>query len=59
MHYPNQIANESVQTFSRPDNYAPPPYAGQSTGFCSQCGASRHDFTARFCSSCGQLFNKY
>ncbi len=59
IYYTNQGANESRVFFGQQDNFAPPPYSGQSTGFCPHCGVSRHDLTAKFCSSCGQSFNKY
>jgi hypothetical protein len=55
----NQVASEPTVFFGQQDNYAPPPYPGLSTGFCSQCGVARQGLTAKFCSSCGQLFNKY
>jgi len=55
VYYPNQstfpVGNQNV--------YAPPSYSSSSTGFCSQCRAPRQDLTAKFCSSCGQSFNKY
>ncbi|CAF1145213.1 unnamed protein product [Rotaria sordida] len=55
----SQKASESTPIFSRQDNYVPPPYSNQSSGFCSQCGTSRQDLTAKFCSSCGKLFHQY
>jgi len=59
-YYSNQVANESVSLFGGQGSYVPPPpYSGQSSGFCSHCGAPRHDLTAKFCQACGQSFNKY
>ncbi len=59
-YYSNQVPNDSSSFFSgQQNNFAPPPYSGQSTSFCSKCGAARQDLSARFCSSCGQAFNKY
>ncbi len=51
-------SNESAFLVEQQNNYSPPPYSGQSTGYCSQCGAIRQDLSARFCSSCGKSFNK-
>ncbi len=59
VYYSNQVASEPTVFFGQQDNYAPPPYPGQSTGFCSQCGVARQGLTAKFCSSCGQLYSKY
>jgi hypothetical protein len=53
-YYSNQVANESVPFFGRQDNYVPPPYYGQSTGLCSQCGAPKQDPMTTFCLSCGK-----
>ncbi|CAF1352565.1 unnamed protein product [Adineta steineri] len=58
-YYPNQIAPDQSISFGGQSNYAPPPYPGQSTGFCSQCNAPRQALTSQFCSSCGHSFNKY
>ncbi len=58
-YYSNQVAPDPTTIFGNQDNYSPPPYPGQSAGFCSQCSAPRQDFTSRFCSSCGHAFNKY
>jgi len=57
--YSNQGNTESTFLVGQQNNYAPPPYSSSSTGFCSQCGASRPDLSAKFCSSCGHSFNKY
>ncbi len=57
--YSNQGNNESTFLVGQQNNYAPPPYSSQSNGFCSKCSAPRQDLSARFCSSCGQAFNKY
>ena len=59
IYYGNQGGNEASCLVGQQTNYAPPPYSSSSTGFCSQCGATRSDLSARFCSSCGQAFNKY
>ncbi len=48
-YYSNQVVNESTLLLGRDDNYAPPPYSGPSTEFCSQCGVRRQDSTAKFC----------
>ncbi len=58
-YYSNRVAPEPTVYLGRQDNYPPPPYSGQSTGFCPQCGTPRHDLTAGFCSSCGHSLNKY
>jgi hypothetical protein len=57
-YYSNQVPKESSSVSGGQQNYAPPPYSGQSTSFCSQCGAARQDLSAKFCSSCGHSFNK-
>ncbi len=53
-YYSNEVLPESTLSFEQP-----PPYFGQSAGFCSKCGTSRQNFTTESCSSCGQSFNKY
>ncbi|CAF1373109.1 unnamed protein product [Adineta steineri] len=58
-YYPNQFASDQTIAFGEQSNYAPPPYPGQSAGFCSQCGAPRQALTSQFCSSCGHSFNKH
>ncbi|CAF0761518.1 unnamed protein product [Adineta steineri] len=58
-YYPNQTASDQIIGFSGQSNYAPPPYPGQSAGFCSQCNAPRQGLTNQFSSSCGHSFNKY
>ncbi len=58
-YYSNQSANELSYLIGERSQYAPPPYSGSSTAFCSKCGATRPDISARFCSSCGQAFNKF
>ncbi|CAF0864973.1 unnamed protein product [Adineta steineri] len=55
----NQIAPYQTIASGEQSNYAPPPYSGQSTGFCPQCNAPRQASTSQFCSSCGHSFNKY
>ncbi len=61
----NQIGDPQATLYYQPQNNIlpppppPPAYPGGSTGFCPQCGALRSDPRARFCSSCGQTFNKY
>ncbi|CAF5018602.1 unnamed protein product, partial [Rotaria sp. Silwood1] len=40
-----QVAPDLTSVFGRQDNYAPPPYSGQSTEICSQCGAARQDLS--------------
>ncbi len=57
-YYSNSVAPESSAFVGQQNNYAPPPYSGQSAAFCSQCGTVRQDLSARFCSSCGHSFNK-
>jgi hypothetical protein len=58
-HSSNQVVYVSTILSGRQYDSAPPPYPVQPAGFCSQCSAPRHDTTAKFCSSCGCLFNKY
>ncbi|CAF0713693.1 unnamed protein product [Adineta steineri] len=58
-YYPNQTASDQIIGFGGQSNYAPPPYPGQSAGFCSQCNAPQQGLTNQFCSSCGHSFNKY
>ncbi|CAF1592641.1 unnamed protein product [Rotaria sp. Silwood1] len=55
----NQMVPESTSYFPQQNNMPfPPPYYDQSAaGFCSHCGVPRQNITAKFCSSCGQLFN--
>jgi hypothetical protein len=60
VYYSNQVAPEPTAFFGRQDNYLPPPYYGHSNAeTCSQCGVLRQDLMAKYCSSCGQVFNKY
>jgi hypothetical protein len=59
IHYSNRVAPEPTVFFGEKDNSLSPPYSGQSARFCSQCAAPRQDLTAKYCSSCGQSFNKY
>lgn len=53
-YFSNKISPDTV--FGGQDNYAPPPYSANRTGFCAQCGAARHDLSAKYCSSCGNSF---
>ncbi|CAF0887356.1 unnamed protein product [Rotaria sordida] len=57
----NQVGPQPSSSFfpSNPNNYPPPPYNQSSEGFCFQCGSPRQNPNSRFCSSCGQPFNKY
>jgi hypothetical protein len=57
-YHSNEVVPESTLSFGQKDTYAPPPYFGQSAGFCSKCGTLRQNFTTEFCSSCGQSCNK-
>jgi hypothetical protein len=59
VYYSNQVAPEPTSFHKGQDNCSPPPYSDQFTGLCSQCGVARQDLTAKYCSSCGQLFNQY
>ncbi len=59
VYYKNRDANESRLSFGQQNDFELPPYSAQSAEYCSHCGALERDSTVKFCSSCGQLFNKY
>ncbi|CAF0715315.1 unnamed protein product [Adineta steineri] len=52
----NQVISQPETPYTEQNNNAPPPY---STGSCSYCGTARQDVTAKFCSSCGHVHDKY
>jgi hypothetical protein len=57
--YSNQGGPAPPLIFEHQDNFAPPPYSSQPTGFCSQCRAPLQDLTAKFCPTCGYPVNQY
>ncbi len=59
IHYSTRVAPEPTVFFEQQDDSPPPPYSVQYVELCNRCSVSRQDLTPKFCSSCGQSFDRY
>ncbi|CAF0983455.1 unnamed protein product [Adineta ricciae] len=65
VYYSNTVSSTAPTVFiGQPPCYMPsppppPPYSVDTIETCLKCGLVRQDLTAKFCSSCGEAFEKF